>query len=1852
MAITTKFTVKRSGVTGTPSNLASGELAYSYLPADSNNGGDRLYIGTGVNNDSGYAANIDIIGGKYYTDLLGGDSDIRGTLTPSSAILVDENSKIDQLKIDSIIIDSSAINTISGNLKLSPGVDGKVVVTSDIIPSRNGLSLGDSTSPFGDLWLGGSTLYIGNLKLSDSNGALVVTNRRTGDDAKLDLGSTTTDSIDEGLLNLYYTTDRVNTDVTALVDSAYVQSRQAGINNLLDSADVIGIIDSAHVQARQTPQDFAYASLTGKPNILDSTDVLGLVTANSTDSATVIGIVDSAYVQSRQTPQDFAYTSLTDVPDLFDSADATALIDTTYVRAKQDYAYSSLTGAPTNLSSFVNDTNYLDSTTGQVVARNAVSATSSGDGSLTYNTSTGVFTYTGPSASNVRAYIQAGTGVTYDTNTGTISIGQDVGTNDNVTFNNITVQGNLQVDGTTTTVNTTSLEVSDNMIYLNAGESSGSPTQFVDVGWAANVNDTGSYEHVGFFRDATDGKFKLFEGYTPEPDASAQIDLSHGSFSLAPLEVLTIAGKYLGFDSDFAAKTTTDLTEGDNLYYTTARHDSDTLAQVDSDYVQSRQDYSWSSITGKPDFFDSNDAQLLIDSAYVQARQAPQDFSYTSLTDVPDLFDSSDAIILIDSAYVQARSPAVQPQDFSWSSLTGVPDFFDSADAQLLIDSAYIQARQLNFDQLLDSAEVIQLIDSAYVQARQTPQDFSWASLTGVPDFVDSADVQTIIDSSYVAARSAPTLTVNQVDSADSVEVTVSNISTINFDNYTGFNVTDQGSGAVKVSLGSGFKTIQVDGQDDIIAVGEDTLEVEAGNGITITTNVASNPKALNISADSSFVTNIVDSSYVQLRSPTYVGFDSDFGTKTTDDLTEGSTNLYYTTARHDSDTRALVDSAYIQARQADIFRDSGFVTGIIDSAYIQARQVDIFRDSGFISSIIDSAYIQLRDRVRDSSFVTSIIDSAYISLRDRLRDSTFVEDIIDSAYIQARQITYTGFDSDFGAKNTDDLVEGNTNLYYTTARHDSDTRLLVDSAYVQARQADIYRDSGFVTGIIDSAYIEQLRPAETIFSVAGNGSDYIFTGDGFPTSANDPTLYLTRGKTYKFKDISGGHPLEIRQSAGGAAYNSGVTNNGGSGTIEFTVPMDAPNSLVYQCIFHAGMLGDIVILNDNSFLDSSTAIALIDSAYIQNRQSNVLSGAANFAGTITYNLANTADSSAYVLTPGSAVTDAKYIGDVYDSANGTAIVDISTKSINARTVYATGTNGSIHGTNIVTQSIGYGSLDPTDSSKHVLIVGDALTPAEFRGNVTGNVTGEVSTIDNHYLTVKGWIDSNVAIVVDSAYVQARVDSDYVKSIIDSAYVALVLDSGLSISGNLTVGGELNAGSLNLTNTGSTTFRSDNELILAATDRVLIDSSVFRLANMTDSQVSSVSLPENGDMVYNSTTNKFQGYENGAWVNLVLDSGSVVNIIDSAYIQARQVDIYRDSAFVTNIVNSSYINSLVSFDSATVTNLVDSAYIQLRDRFQDSSGILAIVDSAYVQARQDQGTDSATVVSLITTTVDSNYVNNLTNKVGASSVIAPFAYAVVASTSNGSATNLSWSNWNSGNASLDFAFTTAQPDANYTVVTDCEVFDDNFVQITNKTVNGFTASFYTDTADTLPSSFRKFTFIVYGSTPTRSVGGGVAAEIDSADVIQLIDSAYVNARVDTGTDSATVLALIDSAHVQLRQDYSWNSITDKPDFFDSNDATILIDSAYINARIDSATVVSNMGLLEDLKNVDLNGLTAESTLVYNGTKWVIDQRAFDALNVDAGTATFADEGLSDDGGTAQTTFSSRDRIDYGTAFSA
>ncbi len=129
---------------------------------------------------------------------------------------------------------------------------------------------------------------------------------------------------------------------------------------------------------------------------------------------------------------------------------------------------------------FTNDgSTYADMlTTAQVKA--LFSATDSGgDGSFSY--SDGVFTYTGPSANEVRAHFTAGTGVTLTG--GNISIGQAVSTSSNVTFDTVSadlignVTGNLTgnvtgtITGTVTSLanhDTTDLAEGSNLYFTTA----------------------------------------------------------------------------------------------------------------------------------------------------------------------------------------------------------------------------------------------------------------------------------------------------------------------------------------------------------------------------------------------------------------------------------------------------------------------------------------------------------------------------------------------------------------------------------------------------------------------------------------------------------------------------------------------------------------------------------------------------------------------------------------------------------------------------------------------------------------------------------------------------------------------------------------------------------------------------------------------------------------------------------------------------------------------------------------------------------------------------------------------------------------------------------------------------------------------------------------------------------------------------------------------------------------------------------------------------------------------------------------------------------------------------------------
>ena len=75
------------------------------------------------------------------------------------------------------------------------------------------------------------------------------------------------------------------------------------------------------------------------------------------------------------------------------------------------------------------------------------------------------------------------------------------------------------------------------------------------------------------------------------------------------------------------------------------------------------------------------------------------------------------------------------------------------------------------------------------------------------------------------------------------------------------------------------------------------------------------------------------------------------------------------------------------------------------------------------------------------------------------------------------------------------------------------------------------------------------------------------------------------------------------------------------------------------------------------------------------------------------------------------------------------------------------------------------------------------------------------------------------------------------------------------------------ADSFESTGTGVPTIDSASSIELKAQDQVKIVSSPLRMASFTSSERGQLTAA-NGDVIYNSTTNKFQGYANGSWVDL------------------------------------------------------------------------------------------------------------------------------------------------------------------------------------------------------------------------------------------------------------------------------------------------------------------------------------------------------------------------------------------------
>ena len=1020
---------------------------------------------------------------------------------------------------------------------------------------------------------------------------------------------------------IYYK-DNSNT-IKAFIDSARTQSLIDAVNqaaeNQLDSAEVIDLIDSAYVQLRQSYNALTlggdsgdyyrnYHNLYNKPLILDIVDIQN--------------IIDN-------------YVNQTFVDNLNVDADTLdGLNSTQFLRSDSDTRLT---------ADLIIDSNL----------------TVGGDATFNNNVTLSGNLY-GPAT----MYIDP---AAHDSDTGRVII-----------------RGDLQVDGTQTIVNSTTVSINDKNIVLadsatNAAEADG-----------AGITVNGANANITYNAAEDEWQFNK-KTQTPNLEVTNVIDattVNTTNITATTINTTNITGNYTNFDSDFdsalgtktttdvaegtnlyytttradsdfdvriTTKTTNNLTEGDNLYYTTARADSDARSALSANKVSGFGNLTYDSAAGKFSYTG-------ISTQEIRNRFAAQgDLSYDSATgvfsiDVENVYTKTN----FDSDLGDASTTDLPEGSNLYYTKTRVDSDFDArfagkstdnlaegntnlyytttrhdSDTRVLVDSAYVQARvdssfiatiaDLTF---LDSGDALQLIDSSHVQLKAKGLDYN--VLSNKPALIDSTLVTQLIDSTYIRVT---------IDSAH-IENVINNSTTVFVNN-----------------------------------VDSAYVQLKAKN---LDYNVLSNKPNL---IDSGLVEGLVDSAYVQLHAK---GLNYNVLSNKPNVLDSSDIVSIIVSETLDSDLIInLVDSAYIQLR--DRFQDSAGVKAVIDSAYVRAR-VKTNQDLRTTDSVTFAGINVLANSItfgESDATMTYLPDSDMIQFNKPVKGDN-VE--FTGATIQSDSSTFNGlyvYDNRLGQKDwvarfsrrqneysspavvlisTDaeersDIafeIRGNANsnllgpefddkfhddsntkfaiygsghtligysnlpggvgaLYpYSMLSGDNNVKLQVN--YGISVDSNLVFHEGNYKTYIDSAYIEARRPAETIFSVGGDGSNYVFSGDGFPSNANDPTLYLTRGKTYKFTNISSSHPFEIRLSNGGAAYSDGVTNNGGSGTVEFTVPMNAPTSLVYQCTVHGGMVGDIVI-NAAAGLDSAQIINLIDSAYVQLRDSSSSGGGGGGGG-------------------------------------------------------------------------------------------------------------------------------------------------------------------------------------------------------------------------------------------------------------------------------------------------------------------------------------------------------------------------------------------------------------------------------------------------------------------------------------------------------------------------------------------------------------------------------------------------------------------------------------------------------------
>ena len=477
--------IKRSTTTATPadSSLGAGELAYS-------SSSNKLFIG----HPDGSTAAPQIIGGKLYTDML---DHTAGTLTASSAIVVDSSSKIDRINVDNLRLDGNAITSTdtNGDITITPNGTGDIVLDGQNWPQADG-SADQYLKTDGSGQLSWDSIPSGSFTISDNAGTPNTDTFTTGQTLTFAGGTDITTTVSDNQVSIAY-----SGNTPAIYDNSGSPALETGITaaevRSLIGVDASGTDNSTDVTLANTN----YLSLSGQ-ELTGGTVPVG---SGGTGATTVAGARTALGVDPAGTDNSTNVTLTSSVTDVLSiSGQAISGVDNaadgivgwdesagklTFLSAADVRSAAGVDAAGTDNSTDVTlagSNNYL-TISGQAITRNDVALGTHTSGN-----------YVATVAGTANEITVSGSGS--ETAAVTIGLPDDVTIGDALTVTgdgsvggNLTVTGNLTVSGTTTTVNSETVTFDDNILVLNNNFSGSNPTEHAGLEVERGTQDNAAF---------------------------------------------------------------------------------------------------------------------------------------------------------------------------------------------------------------------------------------------------------------------------------------------------------------------------------------------------------------------------------------------------------------------------------------------------------------------------------------------------------------------------------------------------------------------------------------------------------------------------------------------------------------------------------------------------------------------------------------------------------------------------------------------------------------------------------------------------------------------------------------------------------------------------------------------------------------------------------------------------------------------------------------------------------------------------------------------------------------------------------------------------------------------------------------------------------------------------------------------------------------------------------------------------------------------------------------------------------------------------------------------------------------